>query len=109
MTKDNFIKSPPGKRRLYLFVRHPLTILFGYLFVFLFGMVIYPFFNHPKKHFDCLISLVVHVALGAALVWFVGWQALLLTLVIPLFIASAIGSYLFYAQQHLAGIAQPSS
>lgn len=104
MTKDNFIKSSPGKRRLYLFVRHPLTILFGYVFVFLFGMVIYPFFNHPKKHFDCLISLVVHVAIGATLVWFVGWQALLLTLVIPLFIASAIGAYLFYAQHNFPGV-----
>jgi acyl-lipid omega-6 desaturase (Delta-12 desaturase) len=104
MTKDNFIKSSPGKRRLYLFVRHPLTILFGYVFVFLFGMVIYPFFNHPKKHFDCLIALIVHVATGATLVWFGGWQGLLLTLVLPLFIASAIGAYLFYAQHNFPGV-----
>ncbi len=104
MTKNNFMKSSPGKRSLYLFVRHPLTILFGYVFVFLFGMVIYPFFNHPKKHFDCLIAFIVHVAIGVALVWFGGWQALLLTLVIPLFIASAIGAYLFYAQHNFPGV-----
>ena len=104
MTKDNFIKSSPGKRRLYLFVRHPLTILFGYVFVFLFGMVIYPFLNHPKKHFDCLISLVVHLSIGGALVWFGGLQALLLALVFPLFIASAIGAYLFYAQHNFPGV-----
>ncbi len=111
MTKDNFIKSSPGKRRMYLFVRHPLTILFGYVFVFLFGMVIYPFFNHPKKHFDCLIAFVVHLAIGTTLVWFgggwqtpSGWQALLLALVGPLFIASAIGSYLFYAQHNFPGV-----
>ncbi len=104
MTKDNFIKSSPGKRRMYLFVRHPLTILFGYVFVFLFGMVIYPFFNHPKKHLDCLLALGVHLALGWALVWYGGWQALLLALVVPLFIASAIGAYLFYAQHNFPGV-----
>jgi omega-6 fatty acid desaturase (delta-12 desaturase) len=105
MTKDNFIKSSPGKRRLYLFVRHPLTILFGYVFVFLFGMVIYPFFNHPKKHFDCLIAFIVHVAIGTALFLFGGGvSAVLLTLVGPLFIASAIGSYLFYAQHNFPGV-----
>ncbi len=105
MTKDNFIKSSPGKRRLYLFVRHPLTILFGYVFVFLFGMVIYPFFNHPKKHFDCLIAFIVHVAIGTALFLFGGGLlAVLLTLVLPLFIASAIGSYLFYAQHNFPGV-----
>ncbi len=105
MTKDNFIKSSPGKRRLYLFVRHPLTILFGYVFVFLFGMVIYPFFNHPKKHFDCLIAFIVHVAIGTVLFLFGGGLlAVLLTLVLPLFIASAIGSYLFYAQHNFPGV-----
>ena len=52
MTKAQFLKSPKGKRILYLFMRHPLTILFGYIFVFLYGMCIYPFLNHPGKHYD---------------------------------------------------------
>jgi omega-6 fatty acid desaturase (delta-12 desaturase) len=40
------------------------------------------------------------VLLAVAVTWFFGWPALLLTLVLPLFIASAIGSYLFYAQHN---------
>ena len=104
MTKENFIKTPPGKRRAYLFVRHPLTILFGYVFMFLFGMCLNPFFNYPKRHLDCLIALIVHVAIGGALLWFGGWMALVFAQIIPHFIGSAIGSYLFYAQHNFPGV-----
>jgi len=34
MTREQFQKSTRGERFRYLFMRHPLTILFGYLFVF---------------------------------------------------------------------------
>src|ERR1043166_4933796 len=33
-TKEQFLKTPRGKRFTYLFIRHPLTILFGYAFMF---------------------------------------------------------------------------
>ncbi|MGD9747101.1 MAG: fatty acid desaturase [Verrucomicrobiales bacterium] len=104
MTQEHFIRSTASKRRLYLFMRHPLTILFGYVFMFLFGMCLNPFLNQPKKHLDGLVAFVLHFLIGAALVWFAGWTALLLTLVVPLFIASAIGSYLFYAQHNFPGV-----
>jgi omega-6 fatty acid desaturase (delta-12 desaturase) len=104
MTKEQFIKTPPGKRRVYLFVRHPLTILSGYVFMFLYGMCLNPFFNYPRRHIDCLIALIVHVAISAALLWFGGWTALLFAQIIPHFIASAIGSYLFYAQHNFPGV-----
>jgi len=38
MTKSRFLSSSKGTRLKYLFMRHPLTILFGYVFVFLYGM-----------------------------------------------------------------------
>jgi len=104
MKKDNFIQSSPGKRRMYLFVRHPLTILFGYVFMFLFGMCLNPFLSRPRKHWDCLLALVVHLAISAALLYFGGWTALLLTQVIPHFITYAIGTYLFYAQHNFPGV-----
>lgn len=104
MTKAQYLKSSRRKRFNYLFMRHPLTILFGYLFVFLHGMCIYPFFNNPRKHYDCLIAIVVHLALGTALLYFTGWQGLLFTLLIPGFIAFAIGSYLFYAQHNFPDV-----
>ena len=104
MTKDQFLNSTKGDRFIYLLMRHPLTILFGYLFVFLFGMVIYPFINSPRRHFDCLLALMLHLALGTALVLMFGWLAMALTLVVPLFIASALGAYLFYAQHNFPSV-----
>jgi acyl-lipid omega-6 desaturase (Delta-12 desaturase) len=104
MTKNQFLQSSTSTRLKYLFMRHPLTILSGYFIVFLYGMCISPFLNDPRKHFDCLIALVVHVAIGVSLAYFLGWQALLLTQTIPHLVASALGTYLFYAQHNFPGV-----
>ncbi len=104
MTTAQYLKSSKVERLEYLFMRHPLTILFGYVFVFLYGMCIYPFFNSPREHYDCLIATVVHLTLGVMLTVFFGWTALLLTLIIPHLIGSAIGSYLFYAQHNFPSV-----
>jgi omega-6 fatty acid desaturase (delta-12 desaturase) len=103
MTKEQYLNSSRMNRRQYLFMRHPFTILFGYVFVFLFGMVIRPFFNCPGKHYDCLLSFTLHVVTGLALVLLLGWPLMLLALVLPHFIGCAIGSYLFYAQHNFPG------
>jgi len=100
MTREQYRQSSTGQRWTYLFMRHPLTILFGYFFVFLGGMVILPLVQSPRKHYDCLLALALHLALGATLVLVFGWLTLLLTLILPLCIASAIGTYLFYAQHN---------
>lgn len=104
MTKEQFQKSSTGERFQYLFMRHPLTILFGYVFVFLLGMVIYPFFTSPRKHYDCLLALLLHVALGAALVLLFGWWTMVLALIVPRLLSGALGSYLFYAQHNFPGV-----
>jgi omega-6 fatty acid desaturase (delta-12 desaturase) len=105
MTGGQFLKSSPSDRRTYLLMRHPLTILFGYLSMFLYGMCINPFLNNPRKHFDCLLSLLIHVAIGVGIYSLWGWKALLLTQTLPHFITYAIGSYLFYAQHNFPGVA----
>ncbi len=104
MTWDQYQNSSRGERFKYLFMRHPLTILFGYVFVFLIGMIINPFLSFPRKHYDCLLALLLHVALGATFVLYFGWLTLILALVLPRFIASALGSYLFYAQHNFPGV-----
>jgi acyl-lipid omega-6 desaturase (Delta-12 desaturase) len=104
MTRAQYQKSSRGKRFGYLFVRHPLTIAFGYLFMFVYGMCINPFLNDRKKHWDCLVSLLLHIALGAAFFWYGGWIALLLSQTVPHLIAHAIGTYLFYAQHNFPGV-----
>ncbi|HEX4086262.1 MAG TPA: fatty acid desaturase [Chthoniobacteraceae bacterium] len=104
MTRSQFEKAAASDRRKYLSMRHPLMILFGYFSMFLFGMCINPFLNDPKKHYDCLIALIVHLAISAVLVTFWGWQQLILTQTLPHFITYAIGSYLFYAQHNFPGV-----
>lgn len=104
MTREQFHKSSGAERFKYLFMRHPLTILSGYFTVFLFGMVIHPFLNSPRRHADCLLALLLHVAMGAALVSLFGWWTMLLFLIFPRLLSCAIGSYLFYAQHNFPGV-----
>jgi omega-6 fatty acid desaturase (delta-12 desaturase) len=104
MTREQYRGSSGGERFAYLFTRHPLTILSGYFFVFFVGMVVWPLARAPRKHYDCFLSLVLHLALIVTLVYFFGWLAMLLTLIVPLFIGSAIGTYLFYAQHNFPDV-----
>ena len=68
MTREHFEKAPRRARWLYLFMRHPLTILLGYLTIFLHGMCMRPFVMKPREHWDCLIAVVVHAASAFVLV-----------------------------------------
>ena len=104
MTSHGFLKATPAARRQYLAIRHPLTILFGYGTMFIFGMCIQPFLKDPKRHFDCLLALVFHIGIGVALFVYGGWPAVLLAQTLPHFITYAIGSYLFYAQHNFPGV-----
>ena len=104
MTKEQFKISCRGERFKYLFMRHPLTILFGYVSVFLFGMVIFPFFESPRKHFDCLLAFLLHIVLIVTWVMIFGWWTLLLAFIFPRLLGCALGSYLFYAQHNFPGV-----
>ena len=104
MTRRQYLKSSKAQRFGYLFARHPLTILFGYIFMFVWGMCLNPFLTNPRRHFDCAIALFVHVAIAFSLVYFFDWQTLLLAQTIPHFIAYAIGTYLFYAQHNFPNV-----
>jgi omega-6 fatty acid desaturase (delta-12 desaturase) len=104
MTREQYRQTPPGERLLYLSMRHPLTILFGYITVFLFGMVILPFFNSPRKNLDSIPAFLLHVAIAVWLAVHFGWVGLVLTLILPFLISSALGSYLFYAQHNFPGV-----
>jgi acyl-lipid omega-6 desaturase (Delta-12 desaturase) len=104
MTREQFLNAPKSDRLKYLFMRHPLSILFGYLVVFLYGMCIYPSVSKPREHYDGFFAVAGHLLIAAAITWLLGWQALLLTLVLPQFVACAIGSYLFYAQHNFPSV-----
>ena len=104
MTSKEYLRSSRGRRAKYLFMRHPLTILCGYAFVFFYGMCAYPFLTKPAKHYDGLIAIALHAVAAWAIVAYFGWAALFLAMLVPHFIASAIGTYLFYAQHNFPGV-----
>lgn len=103
-TKHKFESLSKGDQRHYLFIRHPLTILFGYFFTFMYGMCIKSIINRFSKNIDSLVALIVHFAYQVTVFYFLGWQTWVLLCAIPHFISGAIGSYLFYAQHNFPDV-----
>jgi omega-6 fatty acid desaturase (delta-12 desaturase) len=104
MTKMQFLKSSRRVRFQYLFVRHPVTILMGYVFMFLFGMCLSPVIKSVRRHWDCLAALLLHLSIAINLYYFYGWTTLLLVQTLPFALSSAIGTYLFYAQHNFPDV-----
>ncbi len=103
MTKQKFMASSPKEKFEYLAVRHPVTIMFGYIFMFIYGLCIQSYIANPKLHKDSLTALIVHALIIITVLWLGGWVILLTTVLIPFFITLSLGSYLFYAQHNFPG------
>jgi len=104
VTKEKFLTLNRQEKRMYLSIRHPLTMLFGYITMFILGMSLRSFLSSPKRHYDSLIALILHLIGSVLVFYFFGWQGWLLGVVIPLFIACGLGAYLFYAQHNFPGV-----
>jgi omega-6 fatty acid desaturase (delta-12 desaturase) len=100
VTQEKFLTMPPGERFMYLFTRHWFTIVMGYFTMFIYGMCVSSLLSSPRKHYDSLIALLLHGFITYYTIVHWGWQVWLLTIFIPLFIACAMGAYLFYAQHN---------
>lgn len=100
LTKEKFLSLPKIEQTKYLFVRHPLTIAFGYIFAFIYGMCLLSLRASPRKHWDSAVALLLHFGIGITILLTLGWTAFLLGFLIPAFVSSAMGSYLFYAQHN---------
>lgn len=103
-TRKKFESMSKGERREYLAIRHPLTILLGYLSMFMFGMCINSLMSSPRRHLDSLLALILHAAFITVTVIFLGWQSWLCGIMIPFFLSTAMGAYLFYAQHNFPGV-----
>lgn len=103
VTVEKYKSLTKAERFLYLFIRHPFAIGFGYLFVFIIGMCLNSFISNRGRHWDSLITLVVHAAMGWAAWYFFGWQGLVFAFFLPFLVTFALGSYLFYAQHNFPG------
>lgn len=103
-TKEKFLNAGKKDRFLYLFSRHPLTILFGYFFMFFYGMCYQSFTSSPSRHWDSLLSMIFHIAIIILILVFLGWKVWLISFFLPFFIACMLGAYLFYAQHNFPGV-----
>jgi len=100
MTKERYKSSTKQERTKYLLMRHPLTIAFGYFTVFIMGMCITPMLEDIKANRDSFFAIIFHILLYTFVIVTFGWAATFFVLFLPFFIASALGSYLFYAQHN---------
>ena len=98
MTTDMWRNASFAERIAYRVERHPLTIVAGYVTIFLFSITLLPFLRNPTRNWDSLLVLLGHVALIAALWIGLGFAAAFFVVLLPVTIASMIGSYLFFAQ-----------
>jgi omega-6 fatty acid desaturase (delta-12 desaturase) len=103
-TREKFLSMERKERFWYLFTRHPLTILFGYLFMFIIDMCLGSFLTNMRRHADSLLALLIHICGSVLIIWLAGWEHWMLSIFIPFFIACCIGSYLFYAQHNFPGV-----
>ncbi|QDU93497.1 fatty acid desaturase family protein [Lignipirellula cremea] len=99
MTTQAYANATFGERFAYAAARHPLTMLLGYFTVFLIGMCLRPFLLSPRRHYDAGLAMVVHFSAMAYLASF-GLDVMVLGLLYPSMVASALGAYLFYAQHN---------
>ncbi|MEZ4335279.1 MAG: fatty acid desaturase [Sandaracinaceae bacterium] len=100
VTTDMWEKMTDGERLMYKVIRHPLTILFAYFTLFLYGMCLSSFMRNPRKNWDSAVAIVLNFTLVGLLWWFFGFWTMFFVLFVPLFVATAAGGYLFYAQHN---------
>ena len=98
MTTEMWRDASFNQRFSYRFQRHPLVVVFGYITVFFFSLTLLPLIAEPGKHKDSAWAILFHAGLIAALWWFGGFDVALFSVILPMAIASALGSYLFFAQ-----------
>jgi len=100
VTKKKFLESSKKDRSIYLFIRHPVTIMFGYIFAFAYGMCIASFLSSKTKHWDSLVALVLHYGIAVSLWILFGFQIFFFAFMLPVLISGGLGAYLFYAQHN---------
>ncbi len=94
----------PSQRFWYRFARNPWTMVFGYFTVFIAGMCFGSFLREPKVHWQGPAAVLAHFACLALVGWALGPFAAFTGVFLPLFVACAAGSYLFYAQHNYPGV-----
>ncbi|MEO8269752.1 MAG: fatty acid desaturase [Aureliella sp.] len=104
LTIANYQAASWRTRAWYRSARHPLVIMFGYLTVFGYLMCVRPLLEEPRQHWDAALSLCAHASIIACLLWFTGLPTTFFVFVLPTWIATTLGAYLFYVQHNFPGV-----
>jgi omega-6 fatty acid desaturase (delta-12 desaturase) len=91
-------KASRKYRASYRASRHPLIVLFGYVTIFAFCITLLPLLREPTKHWDSALSILAHGGLIAVLSIFGGFDSAFFAFLLPMFLSSIFGGYLFFAQ-----------
>lgn len=103
-TTEQWHAASPLKRLAYRAERHPLSLLFAYPFAFLAALCIIPFAKNPRRYWSAGLAVAVHLALSATVLKLAGVGVYLTAMLGPLFIAYALGAYLFFSQHNFPGV-----
>lgn len=98
ITTEMWHDYSPLQRLSYRFQRHPLIVVFGYITIFAFSICLLPLVKNPRQHWDSGLALLAHLVLISVLWMFGGFDMAFFAVILPMFVASALGSYLFFAQ-----------
>ena len=60
ISKEMFYKLSKSERLVYLIARHPVTVFCGYFTIFIYTLNIHSLLNSFKRHYDCLVALILH-------------------------------------------------
>lgn len=104
MTTEDYAKASRGQRFFYAVIRNPVTLMFGYATVFLWEICIHTLIADRRRFLDIAPALSLHAGLIVALTLLGGWPLLMFGLLVPVLIATAMGSYLFYAQHNYPSV-----
>jgi len=100
---DMFNRLSKKERWIYLAARHPITVFSGYLTIFIYNLNIHSLMYSFRRHFDCGVALVLHVAASVCIYHFLGPQTYFLGWLLPFLTAHGMGAYLFYIQHNFPG------
>lgn len=93
----------PGERRQLRLVRSPASMIGGLFTTFVIGMCVLPWRRSPEAHRMAPVAGVVWWSVLALVAWVFGVKQAFFLILLPAFVWSSVGSYLFYAQHNFPG------
>ena len=98
MTVKEYVAAPWYKKLQYRIYRNPLFLIFTTPILYYFVRQRYPINLQKHLVLSAVLNNIFVIAFYAGLSWLIGWQAVLATLVLSVYVAGVAGVFLFYVQ-----------